>query len=531
VIEALEAAGVHYRQWRTLTKTALTIDVRALFMAGRKSTLELRLAGMALRYAVVVVLIAGTIAAPIWLVPDPAWAAAAALTAIMELAALIGLSEQGSTILSAGDASIVGCRPVSSRTLFAARLTSLLLYGTVQITAFASLAVLSFAIRHPPAAAGAFVIAVYGAATLTLLGCVLGKLTLLAGLRPSSVTRALAWAHFLVSLPFIALAPLTFYLVDGVDWHALRLPGGWPGLAYPPAWFAAFVQVAGARATSGQRIAALMPLALAAATVSGIAILSRGYLERLMALDASSAPARNRGRSDPGRWFRGHETRAIVILMRGQLRSDAAFRSGVISAIAMSLLMPVLMLWGMGRDRTLFGSTAGLLVGIPVVNSMALLRSLSLSPSWPASWVLFGSPASQFRIVRAALRLLWSVAAVPTMVLIYALMSLWGFSGARTIGQFVIIGMAAYTAMLVDALVSPALPLSRQPQGSGAVHGLVPFLPAMVMGASAIVINLAAWHVVLLAILMPIFGGAMLGLERLLRLRLERRPLLMEGED
>jgi hypothetical protein len=526
----VEAAGVHYRQWRTLTKTALTIDFRAIFMAGRKSTLELRLAGMVLHYVIISTLLGAAIAAPVWLVPDPGYAAAAVVSAIMFFGALIGVSEQGSSILSPADASIVGSRPVSSRTFFSARLTSLLIYGTAQITSLAWLAVMSFAIRHPPLTFGAFVVALYAASTLTLLGLVLIKLTLLAILRPASITGALAWLQVLVVLPFVGLIPLIYPFADGIDWHALRLPAGLPGLAYPPAWFAALVQLAGAQATSGQRLASVTPFALTAATVAGIGIASRGYLERLMALEAGSTPARRRTRSDPWRRFRSHETRAIVILIRGHLRSDGTFRAGVITSIVMNVLMPVCFLWGMGSDQA-FGSSAGVFVTVPVASSTALLRLLSQSPSWPASWPLFAAPASQFRIVRAALRLLWSVGALPTIVLLYALTTFWGLGGGRTLGQFLLIAMGAYTAMLLDTVRSPALPFSQRPIGPGTVQRAFPMLPSLVMGVSAVLIMLAAWHVGLLVGLMMLFVSAILGLERLLRLRLEQSPLLVEGEE
>jgi len=127
--------------------------------------------------------------------------------------------------------------------------------------------------------------------------------------------------------------------------------------------------------------------------------------------------------------------------------------------------------------------------------------------------------------------MLWSVGALPTIVLIYLATTFWGLAGGRTLGQFLLIALAAYLAMLVDTVRSPALPFSRQPVGPHTVHRTFPLLPGLVMGVSTLLVILAASHVALLAGLMTLFAGAILGLEWALQLRLGRKPLFIEGEQ
>ena len=123
------AAGVDYDQWKALTLVALKLDFRQ-GRFGRSRTGEARQVAILVTQAVVYSMYGLFMAIVIWATHDLFLAGTALMTYVTFMVGTTVLLEHNSVLTSPQDYAILGFRPVTSRTYFAARLANVLVYTT-----------------------------------------------------------------------------------------------------------------------------------------------------------------------------------------------------------------------------------------------------------------------------------------------------------------------------------------------------------------------------------------------------------------
>lgn len=338
-----DVAGVDARQWLTLTRAQLTLDLRQRSFGrarlGRPSAgaTGLRaLAAQALLYAIYGLVLAMVVRA----MPDVLLAGIVLTTLVMFVVGTTVVLDHAAALTTTGDYAILGFRPVTSRTYFAARLTNVLIYTTLLTTMVAWLPVASLVVFRGVAMGVAGCAAIYAASFSTAFALLLVYAWMLRLVGSETLKRALGYVQMAVS--FVVYGG--YFAVNRVLTPAasgFRRPQTPWIYAAPPTWFAGYLDIASGHATP-------LTWALAAGTVALLAALALAFGGRTSAefsehlSDLTVAPARTGGRRDAapraGWWFRSGEARAVALLVRSQFRNDQRFKMGVLGILPMTLI-------------------------------------------------------------------------------------------------------------------------------------------------------------------------------------------------
>jgi hypothetical protein len=535
VKRALEALGVDYTQWRALARAYFLVDHEALFGAFGHAA-SVRAATTLLKVAVACGLIGGSSAVFILLGRDLLLSATVMTTTIGLIVAMLVLG-QGSMIAAPDDYAIIGFRPVSSRTYFAVRLTAVLGNSVGVAVMCGYLPVAAFFFRDHGTvglaiAAAAAVLATSLFATFLMVGAYAWLIHIV---RPALVTRIIGWVPIvavLVVAGLFALAAFQFMdatmpdldLMEGHSLLRVDLPRkGWM-LALPPVWFASYVEVA--RGTTGgfERTAAI----LSVVAMLGALLLLRGRLSgtfaaRLAQISSASATGPRVVHAAPWPWLRGAR-RALALVMRGQLRDDAAFQThvAITALVAAGVLISMLWYW-MPADPFLDDSPNFLLVMAMGFLGSSFYSGLASSPADEATWPFFTTPTERSRLILAARNITTLIVLVPVALgLLTIFLYAFDHAGHAVVHAAAIAGLA-FIQLQIAVILMPAVPFAT-PVGIKATWDARQFLVAMgpMLLYFALRIAYRSWATT--AIGLAAFVVIIAGLERALRLRLAKRP-------
>ena len=287
--------GVDPIQWKALVWVSFITDVRQMTGSGIRLP---RAAAGSLGGALLSQLVYGAFcAALIVVLPDVFTASTiyyALLLATLGLALLVDFT---SVVLSPDDHAQLAPRPIDSRTFFVARLTSVVGFSLLLTMPFALLPALAYLYREGGSLAGAItsVVAAATGAVLVPLVVILLFLALVQVIPAGRLHRALGYVQFFLSFVFIGAFFLLSRTARALD--SVRLEKTAAIYLSPPAWFAAWIEIAEGRATMAETAAAAVPLALL--VVAGLLVrgrLSLAYAERLatMFVDRPGIPRGHR---------------------------------------------------------------------------------------------------------------------------------------------------------------------------------------------------------------------------------------------
>jgi hypothetical protein len=462
--------GIDVQQWRALVRLSLLLDLRRTrgfsFGVHERRGARGALIGLFLFQAA----LGGLLAYLIAIVPDPfASATLYFLLLIASLAALL-LTDFHTVVLAPDDFAILGYRPVASRTFFAARLMSLLLFAWVLAlaTSVAPLFVWTRLAGGPRVGLTALAATLVASAlTAITVATVYGML--LRVLPANRLHRWLGYAQLL----------FTFVVYGGLlalsQFQSAPLEVGiekeWYVYLNPAAWFAAWLEIAAGRGGSLDFTAAAVPavlLLLLGPIVAGR--LSLGYADHLSSLSAATRPS-----DTPITWWGPRivtpEHRAVDLLVRAQFRVDQRFRLAILSILPLTLLY---LFVGIGSvaPSSRFGVT---LLDVAVVVFPSVLRQALTRSDWfRAAWVYFVLPADLRAIVLATKNVVLIRFLLPYLLFVTALLlarSLYG--GAPTGGVLLFhvahalwLGLLGHAVLMVELAANPALPFSV-PAGKG----------------------------------------------------------------
>jgi hypothetical protein len=513
---ALRAIGVDSTQWRALVVTGLRVDLRttgAMSLSRRGATSG----AQALRGFVLSLLAMGAfITIVLFVVADIFFALSIFFSFVIFSIGSSLLIDFHSIVLSPDDQRQLGYQPIDSRTFFAARVTSVLLYVAMMTVSLGIFPVIGCLFRPPGngsdgglVVALAVIAALVVAALLTTFAAIGMYVALLHYVPTARLKSALTYvqlaATFLVYSSYFFLPRL---LGSDVLREQILPRHGWI-LANPGTWFAGYVDLALGRATTTQAALVTATVALCAISMRLVAgRLSLDYADRLSLVmsetaaeaDAASARARLPG----GRLFRDGERRAIALLVRGLFRHDMKFRLGVLSVLPLTL---VYLFGGIGpqgvTDPFVSPGEGGQLIYFAVLFFPSMMRqALSRSDAFRAAWILYATPADSARLVLAIKDLVLVRFVLPYLLFVAVLIVYWFERIDHLAVLMLTLALLVHLIVVIQLWLNPELPFS-QPSAKGArtrdtivliviISSLAPQLPWLLHVLFATPVRLAA---------------------------------------
>jgi hypothetical protein len=534
------AAGVDYEQWKALTLVALKLDFRQ-GRFGRSRTGDTRQVAMLVTQAIVYSMYGGFMAILVWATRDLFLAGAALMTYVMFIVGTTVLLEHNSVLTSPQDYVILGFRPITSRTYFYARLANALAYTTAITTVATYLPAVSLFLRHGALVGLAGLAALYGCSFFTAFAILFGYGWLMNAIGADTLKRALSYVQLVMSFAIYGGYMLMSRVVSASALQSLSLPKSPWLLLVPPAWFAAYLDVASGNATWFEFLIAGLSVIGLVALASGLSgRLSMDYSDRLAAIAASTQKVRaTRGNSRPGWWFRTGEARAVSVLVRAQFRNDQRFRMGVLGILPMTLIYIFIGL----RDGNLqdpfvqsHRGTAFSLVTVAVLMFPALLKqALTHSEQFRASWIFFACPSDRLSLIRSAKNVVLAYFLAPYLLFVFAVYVV--VIGIGSIGHIALhmalLGLISHLVLQAYILLDPDLPFSRPAQTgrrSGTVIGFM-----LVMGLASGLLQAFSWWIYQRLTATVIVFGVIIGANALMnlltraRVEVQARSLEFEG--
>jgi len=466
---AIRALGVDPVQWRVLVATYLRMDFRAGGGAARQNarggTRGHPLIGVAILTAMGGAMFA-VLAARI---PDVLVSATLLTTYGAVNTAMLLLVDFTGLVVSPDDYVVLGHRPVSSRTYFAARLASILAYIGILGAMLALLPSITYAFWSGLGVAGfiatfAAVLLCDGCATVIIITV---YVVLLTHVHPHRLRRAFSYLQLVSMMGFY----VAYYLsIEGFqDSFLFRLsfedrPWMWVN---PAAWFAALIRITAADAPRAAWTAATVAAAIAIACIPLAAgRLSLEYAQRLSETTVAGEPSARRRIRLPG--FRHSESHAVALLVAAQFRFDQRFRMAILGIVPLILFYLLLGLH-QGALQDPFAPEGSTAAGVPlymavVFMPLTLHASLQYSDSWRAAWIFFATPASAARLIVAAKNFV-AIFFLGGYLLLLA--GIWSYSYERVWHAFfhaAVIGLLAHMLLQLTVMLRPALPFAAEPR-------------------------------------------------------------------
>jgi hypothetical protein len=528
-----ERVGIDYEQWKVLTRTALKLDFRGApsLQSRRRGSGRRSMFFQMVLYSAMGLFIA-ILLRP---VRDLYLATIILVSYAMFMIGTAALLDYNATIVSTDDYGILGYRPVSSHTYFAARLANVLVYTTAMTTLFAWVPIVFVTVQHGVGIGLATLAGVYAGSTAMALTMVAIYAWILRILGPRRIKLALTY----VQLASSTLVYGGYFLITRVFTSASRSVwelhrGPWL-IVCPPAWFASYADLASGSGSRREFFLALLSIVVLAAL--GVALLGRlsmNYAEELGAMMTAGdkKPAR---RTLRGTWlFRGGESRAVALLVWSQFRNDTKFQMGVLTILPMTVLYLVMGLRqaetaGSGTIRDI-GRTMPLISLAMLLFPSMLKSSLVRSDAYRASWIFFVSPSNRARLLRSAQNVLVITFLLPYILLTGAAM-IWFYHQVRAVVlHLAVIGLLSNLLLQVSTLIEPELPFSK-PIDKGLSSARI-FALTMLAGVAATVLALVtpAIYGRTSAVLLTcgLLAASTIGLDRWMRLRVERETAGLE---
>ncbi len=464
------AFGVDYDQWRALTIVALKLDFRQGSFGRSRFSNQTRGVARILVQVILYSVYGLFLSFLLWAIDDLFLAGTFLATYVMFMVGMTVLLGYNSVLTSPLDYGILGFRPVTSRTYFAAKLTNALVYTTGLTTAVAYIPVVTLFVRHGAAVGSAGIAATYGASFFTALTILFGYGGLMHLIGADALKRGLSYVQMAMSFVVYGGYFLSGQLARSQALHSLSIPKSpWLVLA-PPTWFASYLDIAAGHAVPIQLvIAAISVFAGVALVVGAGGRLSMTYSDRLAAIAASSQRTRHSsGRARRGWWFRRDEPRAVAVLVRSQFRNDQRFRMGILGILPLTLLYAIMGIRdGNMADPFVQASRGGgfslVTVAILVFPSM-LKPALTRSESFRASWVFFACPADRLKIIRSAKNVVVAYFLVPYLIFVGAIYAYVAHNLWHVLVHIMLLGLISHLVLQSMVFLDPELPFSRPTQ-------------------------------------------------------------------
>lgn len=474
VRRTVEALGADYAQWRVLTRAMLKTDLRsssAMQPAGAQ-----RKPGRTVpwRIALVYLVYGGFFTVLAAVVPGSYLSASIVLLVVACMVALSILVDFQSVVISPNDYEILAHQPVSSRTYFLVKLTSILLYTGIIGALMGAFPTIAYLWKFGLPVALGWVVALGGTVAWTSLAMVFVYALILRVVSPRRLPRVLGYLQLLMTMailvPLLLDSNLESALLGATDPPAAML-------LLPSTWFANVVPLAAGLWSVTGVLFVLAAFASIGALFHFVGRrLSLSYAEQLGAIMGAGSPGRSR-RAGGGfltRWF-PDELRVVSTLVRAQFRNDMNFRLGVLGILPITILYIIMSLNDGGLADPFAGSGVagrglGLIhfavLGMPLV----LMEHLFRSDSYRAAWIFFSTPVDRARLIVHVGNSVTIFFLLPYLAALAAVF-VWAFGDFRhAVGHAFVLGLISYCGIQTLLLAVPRLPFS-EPVRKGARVG------------------------------------------------------------
>lgn len=496
----IERLGIDYRQFRALLALKLTLDGRRQhgWVQGTKRITPLRWslivhAAMGL----------GLIALPI-VVRSPLTALTLSLSVVMVMLAFDLVADYSSLLLDSTEATVLGARPVTARTLLAARLAHIGTYLTMYVAALAAATCVVGTLRWGVLFLPAYLVSLAEAVVLVLAVVSIVYLILMRVVSRERLRDAIMYAQIAMTVVTVG----AYYMSSAFDLRngAAIEERVWIYL-YPPAWLAGLPALAIGGADGVEITLAAMGM-LAALLLTFIAIrLAPGFrVEGVGGGSAARAPRPSRIAPWLARWTtRSAPARAVFELVWVLAARDRQFKTRTYPGLLAIVLFVVAFtsmarsgVWGeqfqeVHASMHLFF----LYYAILVIPTPILMVIYADRPE--AGWVYRGMPIGlPGTALVAGLQVLFLRFVLPVFAIVAALvLSLWGW---RVIIDVLLAFAVAILATFCFALVTGRrLPFSAPPPG-----GATGTTAGAIVGGMGLVVVLGIAHLFLLRLETPL---------------------------
>jgi len=523
----VEALGVDPIQWRALVRTYLRMDVRAGGGATTRSGTN-RARGHPLVGVAIITGLGGAMFATLAArIPDLLVSATLLTTYGGINTVMLLLVDFTGLVVSPDDYGVLGHRPVSSRTYFASRLTSILAYIGFISAVLALLPALCYAFWWRLGVTG--LAATFTAVLLCDMSVTVIIITVYAMMltlvHPHRLRRALSYLQLVSMMGFYVAYYLSMEGFRNSFLYRLSFsdqPWMWIN---PASWFAALVRLTAGDASGTVWAASALAIIVAIACIPLAAgRLSLEYAQRLSETMVAGEPAARRRFRFPG--FGRAEARAVALLVSAQFRFDQRFRMAILGIVPLILFYLLLGL-NQGALADPFSPDAFRSGGVPlylavVFMPMTLHASLHYSDSWRAAWIFFATPASAARLIVAAKNIV-TVWFLGSYLLLLA--AIWSYYYERIWHAFfhaAVIGLLAHMLLQVTVMMRPSLPFAAEPrkvERSARLYGVL-FFGSMIAALIPMFLPFVYASASLTAMVVALMVAITAALEYTLRLRI-----------
>ena len=539
------AAGVDFDQWKALTRVALKLDLRGAAIGRSGFSRAAAGIGLLIAQGLFYFVLGAILGVFVWTNRDLFLTGTVLLTYTLFMVGTTVLLDHNSALTSPTDYHVLGFRPVSSRTYFAAKLANVLVYTTAMTTVVCLLPVLALFLRYGILVGLAGLVACYTCSMTAALAILAGYARLMRIAGADALKRALSYVQLAMSFFIYGGYMLMSRVISQAALTTFALPKTTWLLLYPATWFASYLEIAAGRAGFFEAIAAGLSVTVMVALAAGLGgRLSLEYSERLGAIGSASQRARAGKVSPAGFWFRSGEGRAMALLIRSQFRNDQRFRMSVLSIIPMTLLYLFLAV-GDGELRDPLaavpaatgsrrgGGTGFSLVTMAVMMFPSMLKmSLARSDAFRASWLFFACPADRTSMIRSAKNVLVVYFLLPYLAFVAALYTYMIGNVWHVLVHMFLLGLLSHLCLQVLVLMDPDLPFSRPPQ-KGQQSAMIFMFMFVITFITIFVDRLASRIYASTLATVMMFGSlivASLVLDQLTRTRIERQARSLEFE-
>lgn len=424
-----EKQHLDWGQIRSLVRTYLKLDWRTTSVALPNKS-DSGFSGMAFLLGINV-LISLCLAAVLWKVPNFLDSLVLTGFAAMCFVSTQILMEFGNIVISPNDYSIIGPRPVSSKTFFVAKLIHLLVYVTILSTTVSVLPAISATFRYGTLWAVPTTMGIYWVGCVMATVMVINIYVLIMKIfKKGTLQRTLGYMQLVLMLGTLSGLMLVTMIFTKprigelfVSYYEQLQP--WFKIL-PSYWLISSIRLVSEGWNSVEFGLALLGFAALLGMGSlAVSYLSLSYAKSLNKISWTLNSKRKR--QIPGFIIRiiekltTYEDRALLLLARSHFKYDIRFRLGILSVIWMPLLyLAIGYLGDNGSVANPFASEKNggvdtnifMAMGIIVI-PFVILASMHISKTWKASWVFYATPIDRRKMVTSVTRLVAIIILLP----------------------------------------------------------------------------------------------------------------------
>jgi hypothetical protein len=438
-----------------------------------------------------------------------------------------------SLIFSTDDFLVVGYRPVTSRTFFAARVGNVLVHIGLMTLALMLFPFFAFLFAHgfKPVLALATLAAALLEAAVIACAAILFYATVLRFTLPERLRTVLTYVQFLFSLAIYGSGFAMTTLFNPRTLGGIHFVREWWMLVIPSTWFSGFLTLADGDFSLFPFLAAgLACLVLLIMVRSLTGRVSATFMNRLSELCFTTEKTKPMKERKAGRSFTflKYETRSAFILMKSQFRYERNLRMSLLATL------PIVLLYFYGGVKNATGSldpftaAAAHLAKLNIAYfglaffPLIMLQTLTQSEGFRAAWIFYTSPSDKGKIVLALKNVVLALFVIPYLVIMGILLSIYSTTLLHGAAHMVLLFMLSNIMLQAFILYKPALPFSQT--ANRRTRMLSTFL-FMIVGVIIIqlYLNMALRFVYPSALATVLFGLCFLLITGVLELAVQRR--------